>query len=375
MYPAEDTSDLTQEVALAELVREQVLLRTRDELPHAVEVEIDELEERPDGSLLVRARVWAETESQKGILIGAGGKMIKAIGTAARREMTRSAGRPVHLDLTRARAARAGAATTGCSTGSGSSERGHRSRTRVPARGGGRGLRRGAPGSLRHGAADAEPAARVVAERAARRGPRRSRRRGRRRGRAAAGRVRPPAPDRPRRADRRGARAAAVRARLERRPPARDGARSGRRSASVEDGLAVEAEREVGAATLAAFRREQPFGWQEEAVRQLAEMDGRYTAAAAARDFVAPAARARPPPAACTSTARRPRSTRSARSRPERGRGYASAAVLAAAAAARGRRQGPRVPAHERGRLAAAALRPARLRPDRQRVRVPQAPV
>jgi GTP-binding protein Era len=100
LYPPEDTSDLSLAVALAELVREQVLLRTRDELPHAVEVEIDELEERPDGSLLVRARVWAETESQKGILIGAGGKMIKAIGSAGRREMTRSLGRPVHLDLT-----------------------------------------------------------------------------------------------------------------------------------------------------------------------------------------------------------------------------------------------------------------------------------
>jgi GTPase len=100
LYPPQDTSDLSEEVALAELVREQVLLRTRDELPHAVEVEIDELEERPDGSLLVRARVWAETDSQKGILIGAGGRMIKAIGSAARRELTRSAGRPVHLDLT-----------------------------------------------------------------------------------------------------------------------------------------------------------------------------------------------------------------------------------------------------------------------------------
>lgn len=99
MYPPEDTSDLTMQVALAELVREQVLLRTRDELPHAVEVEIDEMEERPDGSLLVHARVWAETDSQKGILIGAGGKMIKAIGSAARREMKRSLGRPVHLDL------------------------------------------------------------------------------------------------------------------------------------------------------------------------------------------------------------------------------------------------------------------------------------
>ena len=56
---------------LAELVREQVLLRTREELPHAVEVEVDELEERDDGLLVVRARVWAETESQKGILVGA----------------------------------------------------------------------------------------------------------------------------------------------------------------------------------------------------------------------------------------------------------------------------------------------------------------
>lgn len=99
LYPAEDTSDQTQEVVLAELVREQVLLRTRDELPHAVEVEIDELEQRADGSLLVRARVWAETESQKGILIGAGGGMIKAIGSAARKQMTKAVGCPVHLDL------------------------------------------------------------------------------------------------------------------------------------------------------------------------------------------------------------------------------------------------------------------------------------
>jgi GTP-binding protein Era len=99
MYPIEDKSDLPEEIALAELVREQVLLRTRDELPHAVEVVIEEMDERPDGSVLVRALVWAETESQKGILIGSHGRMIKAIGSAARKEMTRSAGRPVHLDL------------------------------------------------------------------------------------------------------------------------------------------------------------------------------------------------------------------------------------------------------------------------------------
>ncbi|HEY6781107.1 MAG TPA: GTPase Era [Thermoleophilaceae bacterium] len=100
LYPPEDKSDQSLQVLLAELVREQVLLRTREELPHAVEVEIDELEERPDGSLLVHARVWAETESQKGILIGSHGSMIKAIGSAAREEMTRAAARPVHLDLT-----------------------------------------------------------------------------------------------------------------------------------------------------------------------------------------------------------------------------------------------------------------------------------
>jgi len=99
LYPPEDQSDQRQEVRIAELVREQVLLRTREELPHAVEVEIDEIEEREDGLLVVRARVWAETESQKGILVGAGGRMVKAIGTAARREIEALLDRRVHLDL------------------------------------------------------------------------------------------------------------------------------------------------------------------------------------------------------------------------------------------------------------------------------------
>jgi GTP-binding protein Era len=99
LYPPDEKSDLPERVRLAELVREQVLLRTREELPHAVEVEIDELEEREDGLLVVRARVWAETESQKGILVGAGGRMVKAVGSAARREIERASGRRVHLDL------------------------------------------------------------------------------------------------------------------------------------------------------------------------------------------------------------------------------------------------------------------------------------
>jgi GTPase len=99
LYPREEQSDQPEQVRIAELVREQVLLRTREELPHAVEVELDELEEREDGLLVVRARVWAETESQKGILVGAGGRMVKAVGTAARQEIAQLLGRRVHLDL------------------------------------------------------------------------------------------------------------------------------------------------------------------------------------------------------------------------------------------------------------------------------------
>jgi GTPase len=99
LYPPQDTSDMSERVRLAELVREQVLLRTREELPHAVEVEVDEIDERDDGLLMIHARIWAETESQKGILVGAGGKMVKAVGSAARREIEALLDRQVHLEL------------------------------------------------------------------------------------------------------------------------------------------------------------------------------------------------------------------------------------------------------------------------------------
>jgi GTPase len=99
LYPPEERSDQSLELQLAELVREQVLLRTREELPHSVEVEVDEIEERDDGLMVVRARVWAETESQKRILVGAGGQMVRAVGTAARKEIERLLDRRVHLDL------------------------------------------------------------------------------------------------------------------------------------------------------------------------------------------------------------------------------------------------------------------------------------
>ena len=99
MYPPDEQSDQSLELRMAELIREQVLVRTREEVPHSVEVEIGEIEEREDGLLLVHARVWAETESQKGILVGAGGRMVRAVGTAARKEIERLLGRRVHLEL------------------------------------------------------------------------------------------------------------------------------------------------------------------------------------------------------------------------------------------------------------------------------------
>ncbi len=97
-YPAGEVSDQPEHVLLAELVREQVLQRTRQEVPHAVEVQVEEITER-DGLISVRALLWVETESQKGILIGAKGQMIKAIGTAARRELELVLATRVHLDL------------------------------------------------------------------------------------------------------------------------------------------------------------------------------------------------------------------------------------------------------------------------------------
>src|SRR4051794_14901747 len=98
-YTPEERSDQPRDVLLAELVREQVLRRTFQEVPHAVEVVIEDLERvRPDLTR-VRALVWVEHDSQKGIVIGAGGRMIKTIGTAARRELERELGTRVHLDL------------------------------------------------------------------------------------------------------------------------------------------------------------------------------------------------------------------------------------------------------------------------------------
>ncbi len=99
LYPPEQHSDQASEVLLAELIREQVLNRTREELPHSVEVAVSEVEPREDGLVTIRAEVWAESDSQKAILVGRGGRKVKEIGTAARRELERELGARVHLDL------------------------------------------------------------------------------------------------------------------------------------------------------------------------------------------------------------------------------------------------------------------------------------
>jgi GTP-binding protein Era len=71
----------------------------RDEVPHGVGVRVDEFKERENGMLYFAATIFVERDSQKGIVIGEGGKMLKAIGSAARKEIETMGGRPVFLEL------------------------------------------------------------------------------------------------------------------------------------------------------------------------------------------------------------------------------------------------------------------------------------
>jgi GTP-binding protein Era len=98
-FHPDQRSDQTPELRLAELVREQVLRRTREEIPHSVEVQVEAIDDTRDDLVRIEAVVLAETDSQKRILIGAGGRMIKAIGIAARQEIERELGSRVHLEL------------------------------------------------------------------------------------------------------------------------------------------------------------------------------------------------------------------------------------------------------------------------------------
>ena len=93
-FPQEQRTDLPLEVQIAELVREQALRLTKDEVPHAITVEVQELGER-----VIEAEILVETDSQKQILVGKGGSMVRRIGTEARPEIEALLGRSVFLDL------------------------------------------------------------------------------------------------------------------------------------------------------------------------------------------------------------------------------------------------------------------------------------
>jgi GTP-binding protein Era len=93
-FEREQTTNLTVEERVAEVIREKALQLTRDEVPHALLVELDEV-----GEKIVRAIVYVETESQKGILVGKRGAMVREIGTRARPEVEALLGHPVYLEL------------------------------------------------------------------------------------------------------------------------------------------------------------------------------------------------------------------------------------------------------------------------------------
>ncbi|MCL6614487.1 MAG: GTPase Era [Firmicutes bacterium] len=98
-FPDEVYTDQPEEVLVAELIREQILLRLAEEVPHETAVRVLEMTPRPTGKLYINALIVVERESQKAIVIGAGGRMLKEIGSAARLEIERLLGTPVYLEL------------------------------------------------------------------------------------------------------------------------------------------------------------------------------------------------------------------------------------------------------------------------------------
>jgi GTP-binding protein Era len=98
-YPAGTRRDQPPPAFVAELVREKLLKRTREELPHSIAVVTEDYDEREDGLLEIKAHIYVERESQKGMVVGKGGEMIKAVGTEARQEIELLFGRKVFLEL------------------------------------------------------------------------------------------------------------------------------------------------------------------------------------------------------------------------------------------------------------------------------------
>ena len=98
-YPSDQISDHPEYFVVSELIREQILHRTREEVPHSIAVTIDKMQVDEHDKIHVYANIIVERKSQKGIIIGKGGKMLKAIGTDARKEIEKLLGSKVYLEL------------------------------------------------------------------------------------------------------------------------------------------------------------------------------------------------------------------------------------------------------------------------------------
>ena len=99
LYPEDQISDLPVRVLAAEITREKLMLRLHEELPYQSTVETESWQERPDGSVRIDQVIYVARESHRKIVLGKGGQTIKAISTAARRELATAFERPVHLFL------------------------------------------------------------------------------------------------------------------------------------------------------------------------------------------------------------------------------------------------------------------------------------
>ena len=98
-YPEDQLSDLPERFFIAEIIREKMFFQTQQEIPYSTTVQTDEVKERKDNMIYVRATIYVERESQKGIVIGKKGKMLKKIGQLAREEIEKWMDAQVYLDL------------------------------------------------------------------------------------------------------------------------------------------------------------------------------------------------------------------------------------------------------------------------------------
>ena len=99
LYPEDQIADLPMRMIAAEITREKLYLRLHQELPYSSTVETEKWEEKPDGSVRIEQTIYVTREAHKKIVIGEGGRVLKAVGSMARKEIAEEAGQPIHLFL------------------------------------------------------------------------------------------------------------------------------------------------------------------------------------------------------------------------------------------------------------------------------------